>query len=105
MGNYVIFADSFNSDFIGTSAPTRTVRFVPGVTRPKSGVAVDAGSEKLAMEVIDLDEPTAVESPQSPLPVLPAQRLEQLPALYDIDIGLLGGAQRLNDRCASCWTL
>lgn len=105
MGNYVIFADSFNSDFIGPSVPTRTVRFVPGVTRPKAGVAVDSGSEKFAMEVIDLDEPTAVESPQSPHPVFPAQRLEQLPALYDIDIGLLGSAQRLNDRCASCWTL
>ncbi|EFX69534.1 hypothetical protein DAPPUDRAFT_113605 [Daphnia pulex] len=83
--------------------PTRTVRFVPGVTRPKAGVAVDAGSEKFAMEVIDLDEPTAVESPQSPLPVLPAQRLEQLPALYDIDIVLLGGAQRLNDSLPATW--
>jgi hypothetical protein len=105
VGNYVIFADSFNADFIGTSVPTRTVRFVPGVTRLKEGVAVDAGIEKFATEVIDLDEPAAVEYPKSPLPVLPAQRLEQLPALYDIDIGLLGGAQRLNDRCASCWTL
>lgn len=100
----MVFADS-TADLTGTSVSTRIVRFVPGDTRTTAGIACAASSEKFASEVIELDEPAAGESTQSPLPVLPAPRLEQLPALYDIDVGLLRGGQRFNDRCTSCWTL
>lgn len=100
----MVFADS-TADLSGTSVPTRNVRSLLGDTRTTAGIAVNASNEKFVLEVIELDEPAARESTQSPLPVFPAQRFEQLPALYDVDVGLLGGGERFNDRCTSCWTL
>ncbi|EFX66349.1 hypothetical protein DAPPUDRAFT_116465 [Daphnia pulex] len=74
------WADS-TADLSGTSVPTRIIPFVPGDTRTTAGIVVAASNEKFALEVIELDEPAAIQSTQSPLPVFPAQRLEQLPAL------------------------
>jgi hypothetical protein len=86
----MVFSNLLN-DFTRTNAPTSTIHFKPGNTHTVVEVTGAVSSGSSATVDLKWDSPADGEPTQSYIPVIPANRSENLPALFETDVRLLEG--------------